>query len=185
MLTHTPTLRNQNLILTGDTKAINNWVTRGKAVKLFKPWRPGLGQGGMRENSHKTMWVAPPPIGPILGCEWLAGVEKTQVWTSNLANLLGAPSSLTSGPSFLISRAQVDDSLPLQSLQLPLATPRVFSPSPGGKPSQPAKNTCLLLSFPPSSAPAPDALSPDLFFPKCRLEKRGSRPLDQTQEQAL
>ena len=76
MLTHTPTLHNQNLILTGDTKAINNWVTRGKAVKLFKPWRPGLGQGGMRENSHKTMWVAPPPIGPILGCEWLAGVGE-------------------------------------------------------------------------------------------------------------
>lgn len=110
------------------------------------------------------------------------GGRETQVWTSNLANLRGAPSSLISGPSFLTSRAQVDDSLPLQSLQLPLATPRVFSPSPGGKPSQPAENTCLLLSFPPFSAPAPEALPPDLFFPKCRLERRGSRQLDQIQE---
>lgn len=113
------------------------------------------------------------------------GGRETQVWTSNLSNLRGAPSSLTSGPSFLTSRAQVDDSLPLQSLQLPLATPRVLSPSPGGKPSQPAENTCLLLSFPPFSAHAPDVLPPDLFFPKCRLERRDSRQLDQTQKQVL
>ena len=118
---------------------------------------------------------------------WMAGRggRETQVWTSNLSNLRGAPSSLTSGPSFLTSRAQVDDSLPLQSLQLPLATPRVLSPSPGGKPSQPAENTCLLLSFPPFSAHAPDVLPPDLFFPKCRLERRDSRQLDQTQKQVL
>lgn len=121
------------------------------------------------------------PLAPSLDVAGRVGRE-TQVWTSNLAYLRGAPSSLISGPSFLTSRAQVDDSLPLQSLQLPLATPRVLSPSPGGKPSQPAENTCLLLSFPPFSAPAPEALPPDLFFPKCRLERRGSRQLDQTQE---
>ena len=37
-LTHAPTLHDQSLILTGDAKAINNWVTHGKAINLFKPW---------------------------------------------------------------------------------------------------------------------------------------------------
>lgn len=50
-----------------------------KAVRLCKPWRLGLGQGGVWEKNHEAgTWVLLPPITPAHCLDmagWLAGVR--------------------------------------------------------------------------------------------------------------
>lgn len=102
-LTPAPTLCDPNLILTGDAKACNSWMTPGKAVTLFKPWRPGLGQGGVREKCHRAgTWVPLPALDPI-AWTWVAGGGRSETHLlQDLQSLISVGYSFSSDLTHLL-----------------------------------------------------------------------------------